>query len=92
MRDVGETLTFAIGDARLTRVPYFDGARPPEAVGLTAADLLAVDDVVPDWCDADGSVRVGQVCWVISIASLWPAPGAAQVTSLDPIRFTPAWP
>lgn len=62
---MGETLTFTIGDARLTRVPYFDIALPAEAVGLTADDVLAVPGVVPDWCEPDGSVRVGQVFWVI---------------------------
>lgn len=65
MPGVGETLTFTIGDARLTRVPYFDIALPAEAVGLTAADVLAVDGVAPDWCEPDGTVRVGQVFWVI---------------------------
>lgn len=65
---MGETLTFVIGAARLTRVPYFDVAVPPEAVGLTAADVRGVAGVVPDWCDADGSVRVGQVFWVIESA------------------------
>ncbi len=62
---MGETLTFTIGDARLTRVPYFDLPLPPESVGLTAADVLAVDGVVPDWCEPDGSVRVGQAFWVL---------------------------
>ncbi len=31
----------SIGAVRLTRIPYFDVALPPEAIGLDAADVAA---------------------------------------------------
>ena len=58
--------SFSIGGARLTRVPYFDTALPPEAIALDAADVAGVPWAAP-WCDGP-LVGVGQVFWVVESA------------------------
>lgn len=62
---VGDVQTFAVGAARLTRVPYFDVDLPCEAVSLTEDEIAAVPWAEPVWCAGPAQVRVGQVFWVI---------------------------
>jgi glyoxylase-like metal-dependent hydrolase (beta-lactamase superfamily II) len=63
--DIVEVLRFTVGQAAISRVPYFDVAIPPEALGLTADQVTAVPWAVPDWATSDGRPLVGQAVWVI---------------------------
>jgi glyoxylase-like metal-dependent hydrolase (beta-lactamase superfamily II) len=65
-----------VGDIRLTRVPYFDIALDPTAVGLTAEEVRQVRWAQPTWATADGEVLVGQAVWVVE--------SGAQVVVVDP--------
>ena len=62
---MNEIVRYEIGSVTLTRVPYFDVALDPAVVGLTAADIDAIEWARPTWVDADGQPLVGQVGWVI---------------------------
>jgi hypothetical protein len=56
---------FAVGDVRLTRVPYFDVPLDPEVAGLTAAQIQAIPWAVPTWATAGYKVLIGQAVWVV---------------------------
>ena len=59
---------YRVGKASITRVPYFDVELPPEAVGLTAADIEPIAWATPVWAESATVLRVGQVFWVIESA------------------------
>lgn len=59
------TTSIAVGDVRLTRVPYFDIAIDPGLVGLDAQQVGALDWSTPAWADDQGLVRFGQAVWII---------------------------
>jgi glyoxylase-like metal-dependent hydrolase (beta-lactamase superfamily II) len=72
-----ETARFEIGAVTLTRVPYFDVALEPAAVGLTPDEVAAAPDwCVPTWTTSEGEVLVGQVIWVIE--------SQGRVVAVDP--------
>jgi glyoxylase-like metal-dependent hydrolase (beta-lactamase superfamily II) len=56
---------FVVGTVTLTRVPYFDVTLPPDAVGLTEAEVAALPWATDTWCASAAEVRVGQVFWVV---------------------------
>ena len=63
-----DVLTLEVGEVRLTRVPYFDVALDPSAVGLTARLVAEARWAVPTWATDGGQVLVGQAIWVIEAA------------------------
>lgn len=63
-------LTFELGSARLSRVPYFDVDLPSEAVELSPAAVAANQWAAPAWTDGVAQVRIGQVFWVIESEGL----------------------
>jgi glyoxylase-like metal-dependent hydrolase (beta-lactamase superfamily II) len=61
-----ETARFEVGAVTLTRVPYFDVALEPAAVGLTPEAVASAPEwCVPTWTTREGEVLVGQAIWVI---------------------------
>jgi glyoxylase-like metal-dependent hydrolase (beta-lactamase superfamily II) len=73
---VVDVLTLEIGDVRLTRVPYFDVALDPSAVGLSAQLVADAAWAVPTWATGGGQVLVGQAIWVLE--------SAGRVIAVDP--------
>jgi glyoxylase-like metal-dependent hydrolase (beta-lactamase superfamily II) len=65
---VVDVLTLEVGDVRLTRVPYFDVALDPSAVGLTGQLVAEAGWAVPTWATEGGQVLVGQAIWVLESA------------------------
>lgn len=60
-----DALTLDVGEVHLTRVPYFDVALDPSAVGLTAEEVTGSGWAVPVWATEGGQVLVGQAIWVL---------------------------
>lgn len=56
--------TISVGDVRLIRLGYADVSVEPAAVGLTPAQVAAVQWAQPPWTDGE-QVRVGAAAWVI---------------------------
>ena len=56
---------YVVGDAVLTRVPYFDVTLPPESVALTSAQISEIPWATPVWAESTDAIRVGQAFWVI---------------------------
>ena len=57
---------FEVGAVTMSRVPYFDVALEPDAVGLTPEQVAAAAGWgVPTWSTSEGEVLVGQAIWVL---------------------------
>lgn len=56
---------FRVGEAALTRVPYFDIPLDSSVVGLTVDEVESIDWSRPSWASADLQVLVGQAAWVV---------------------------
>lgn len=62
---MSDALSFSIGSARLTRVPYFDVALTLDDVSLSAEAVAAAGDVATPWLDPAGQPVVGVAVWVV---------------------------
>jgi glyoxylase-like metal-dependent hydrolase (beta-lactamase superfamily II) len=64
---MGDIARYAVGDATLLRVPYFDVPLDPGVVGLSAEQVRSVEWADPVWASA-GQVLIGQAVWLIASA------------------------
>jgi glyoxylase-like metal-dependent hydrolase (beta-lactamase superfamily II) len=62
---VPDVLSFSIGSARLTRVPYFDVGLPAGDLNLSPEAIAGAGDVAAPWLDPSDQPLVGVAVWVV---------------------------
>lgn len=75
LKPMVETLSLAVGDVTLLRVPYFDVPLDAAVAGLTADQVRSLTWAEPVWATA-GQILIGQVVWLIE--------SGARLIAVDP--------